>query len=155
LLALTCVLLSAPLEARADTQVISTTVGPSLGITLSGPVALTLILPGQTSSGSSSLMVVALGGWALKLKDGAASNAGHLQRTVGSTGTSVLNHALAWTTSGSGVTGGSGSLSGTDATGATGTLTKTVNINYSQQVDSDELLALGSVYSLTVTWTLT
>jgi hypothetical protein len=52
------------------------------------------------------------------------------------------------------VSGASGSLSGTDATAATGTLSRTVNVDYSQQVDSDEQLAAGSVYSLTVTWTV-
>jgi hypothetical protein len=155
LLVLAAATLSIPLSARADTQLVSATVGSTLGITVSGPVVLLpLLLPGQTSTGSGSVLVVATGGWTLKVKDNASSNAGKLQRTVGTTGTSVLAHALDWSTSGSGVTGGSGTLSGTDTTAATGTLTRTVNVSYSQQVDSDELLATGSVYALTVTITI-
>jgi hypothetical protein len=143
-----------PLSARADTQPVSATVGSTLGITASGPVTLTTLLPGQTSTGSGSVTVIATLGWTLNVKDSASSNAGHLQRTSGSSGTDVLNHALNWQTSGTGVTGGSGSLSGTDATAATGNLARTVNVSYSQQADSDELLASGSVYGLTVTWTI-
>ena len=76
--------LSIPLSARADTQLVSATVGSTLGITLSGPVTLTSLVPGGTSTGSGSVVVVATLGWTLKIKDSASSNAGHLQRTSGS-----------------------------------------------------------------------
>ena len=109
---LTAMALSAPLAAHADSQPVSATVGTALGLTVSGPVTLLpLLLPGQTSTGSGSVVVVATGPWVLRLSDGASSNAGKLQRTVGSSGASVLSHALDWSTSGSGVTGSARSTS--------------------------------------------
>jgi hypothetical protein len=154
-LALSSAFLVIPLTARADSQPVSGTVGSTLGITVSGPVTLSpLLLPGQTSTGSGTIAVVATGPWVLRLKDGAASNAGHLQRTTGTTGTSVLSNALDWSTSGTGVTGGSGTLDGTNTVGASGTFAATVTTNYSQGIGSSEQLATGSVYSLTVTWTI-
>jgi hypothetical protein len=146
--------LAAPGSAGADSQPVTASVANVLALTVSGPVVLTSLTPGQSSTGSGTLSVVATGPWVLRLSDAAASNAGHLQRTVGSSGETVLTHALDWATSGTGVTGGSGTLSGTATVGASGTLTKTVTTSYTQQVDSDELLAFGSVYGLTVTWTL-
>jgi hypothetical protein len=153
--ALAGTLLWIPMTARADSQPVSGTVGSTLGITVSGPVTLSpLLLPGQTSTGSGTIAVVATGPWVLRLKDSAASNAGHLQRTSGTTGTSVLASGLDWSTSGTGVTGGSGTLDGTNTVGASGTFAGTVTTNYSQQVGASEQLATGSVYSLTVTWTI-
>lgn len=147
--------LAAPGSAGADSQPVSATVGSTLGITISGPVTLTpLLLPGQTSTGTGTITVIATGPWVLRLSDGASSNAGHLQRTSGSSGESVLSHALDWATSGTGVTGGSGTLSGTATVGASGNLAGIVTTTYTQQVDATEQLATGSVYGLTVTWTV-
>jgi hypothetical protein len=51
-------------------------------------------------------------------------------------------------------TGHSGALSGTATVAASGTLSDSVAVNYSQVIDSTELLATGSVYSLTAAWTI-
>jgi hypothetical protein len=147
--------LVAPLSASADSQPVSATVGSLLGITVSGPVVLLpLLVPGGTSTGVGTVTVVSTGPWVLRLSDGASSNAGHLQRTVGSTGATVLSDALDWSTTALHGTGGSGTLSGTATVGASGTLADAVTATYSQDVGSSELLALGSVYGLTVTWTI-
>jgi hypothetical protein len=154
LLLLTAGALVAPFSARADDQLVVATVGSTLGLTVPTSVALANLLPGQTSQGSGAVAVVATGPWVLRLKDGASSNAGHLQRTVGTGGTSVLNNALAWSTTALHGTGGSGTLNGTATTAASGTLVDTVTVTYSQNVDSTEQLAATNVYGLTVTWTL-
>jgi hypothetical protein len=146
--------LATPLSAGADSQPVSATVGSLLSISVSGPVVLLpLLVPGGTSTGVGTVTVVSTGPWVLRLSDGAASNAGHLQRTLGSTGATVLSNALTWSTSALHGSGGSGTLSGTATVGASGTLADVVSATYSQDVGSSELLALGSVYGLTVTWT--
>ena len=147
--------LATPLSAGADSQPVTATVGSLLSMSVSGPVVLLpLLVPGGTSTGVGVVTIISTGPWVLRLSDGAGSNAGHLQRTSGSTGTSVLSNALTWTTSTLHGSGGSGTLSGATTVGASGTLGDVVTANYSQDVGSSELLALGSIYSLTVTWTV-
>jgi hypothetical protein len=146
--------LLAPLSARADDQLVVATVGSTLGLTVSSTVTLGNLLPGQTSQGTGTVAVVATGPWVLRLKDGASSNVGHLQRTVGSTGAGFLANALNWSTAALHGSGGSGTVNGTATTAASGTLVDTVTVTYSQSVDSTEQLAATSVYGLTVTWTI-
>jgi hypothetical protein len=154
LLLLTGAALVAPFSARADDQLVVATVGSTLGLNVSSTVTLANLLPGQTSQGTGTVAVVATGPWVLRLRDAASSNAGHLQRTVGSTGTGVLSNALTWSTSALHGTGGSGTLNGTATTAASGTLVDTVTVTYSQSVDSTEQLAATNLYGLTVTWTI-
>jgi hypothetical protein len=147
--------LAAPTVARADTQPVSATVLSTLGISVSGPVVLTNFAPGQTATGVGTVTVVSTGPWVLRLSDASASNAGHLVRTSGSSGVLTLAQALAWAAVPTlGGTGASGSLSGTPTTAASGTLADVVNVSYSQTVNANEQLSTGSVYGVTVTWTI-
>jgi len=140
--------------ARADTQPVAGTVASTLGMSVSGPVALTNFAPGQTATGTGSITVVSTGPWVLRLSDADATNPGHLLRTSGSSGETALVQALGWSTSPTLGTGHSGTLSGTATVGASGTLSDSVSVGYSQVIGSTEPLATGSVYSLTVTWTI-
>jgi hypothetical protein len=147
--------LTLPVSLHAATQPVSGTTSSVLGISVSGAVALTNFAPGQTATGSGSVTVTSTGPWVLRIQDTAAGNPGHLQRTTGSTGATELAQALQWQTSPTlGGTGGSGTLSGSAAVAASGTLSDVVNVSYSQPIGSTEQLAAGSVYSLTVTWTI-
>jgi hypothetical protein len=148
--------LAVPAAVRADTQPVSGSTASVLGIASSGPVALTNLTPGQTATGTGTVTVTSTGPtWVLRIQDASATNPGHLLRTTGSTGTSALAQALQWSASPSlGGTGGSGTLSGSATVAASGTLSDSVNVSYSQPVGATEQLAAGSVYSLTVTWTI-
>jgi hypothetical protein len=152
-LALTAVSLSS--VAMADTQPVAGTAISTLGISVSGPVVLTNFAPGQTAAGSGTTTITSTGPWVLRLQDTSTTNPGHLLRTTGTTGTSALGQALAWqTTPTLGGTGGSGTLSGSAATAASGTFSDVVTLAYSQPIGSTEQLATGSVYGLTVTVTV-
>jgi hypothetical protein len=155
-LALAATALAVPAAVRADTQPVSGTTASVLGLASSGPVALTSLSPGQTATGSGTLTVTSTGPtWVLRAQDASATNPGHLLRTTGSTGATALAQALQWSTSPTlGGTGGSGTLSGSAAVAASGTLSNVVNVTYSQPVATTEQLAAGSVYGLTVTWTI-
>src|SRR5438876_12017014 len=63
--------------ARADTQPVAGTVASTLGMSVSGPVALTNFAPGQTATGTGSITVVSTGPWVLRLSDADATNPGH------------------------------------------------------------------------------
>src|SRR5919198_5541246 len=83
--------LAVPFSAAADDQTVTATVASTLGLTVSSTVTLSNLAPGQTSTGQGTVTVVATGPWVLRLVDNASSNAGHLKRTSGSSGTSALD----------------------------------------------------------------
>jgi hypothetical protein len=141
--------------AGAESQPFSGTVASTLGLSVSGAVALSNFAPGQTATGSGTVTVISTGPWVLRLQDTATGSPGHLVRTAGSSGESALTHALDWSsTATAGGSGGSGTLSGSQAVAASGTLSSVVTMAYSQAIDADELVATGSVYSVTVTLTV-
>jgi hypothetical protein len=141
-------------EAITTTQSF-TTGAPTLGIALSGAVALTGLGPGQTSTGIGTVTVVSTGAWVLRVSDSGAAHPGHLLRTTGTTGADFLATALGWSTSPLlGGTGASGTLSGTPVVAASGALANVVTVTYSQPVGASELLAFGNTYGLTTTWTV-
>jgi hypothetical protein len=147
--------LTMPAGAGADSQPVSGTVLSLLGISVSGPVALTNFAPGQTATGSGTVTVTSTGPWVLRLADGDTTNPGHLLRTAGTGGASALAQALGWTATPTlGGTGGSGTLSGTTQVAASGTLSNLINVGYSQTIGATEQLQSGNVYGLTVTWTV-
>jgi hypothetical protein len=147
--------LAGPAAVRADTQLVSGTAVSTLGIVSSGPVTLTNFGPGQTATGTGTVTVTSTGPtWVLRIQDTDATNPGHLLRTSGSTGATALAQALGWTTTPVSGTGGSGTLSGSATVAASGTLSDVVTVNYSQSIGSGESLATGSVYGVTVTWTI-
>jgi len=144
-----------PATAGADSQPVSGTVLPILGISVSGPVVLTGLAPGQTATGTGVVTVTSTGPWVLRNQDLDTTSPGHLLRTAGSGGVSSLAQALGWTATPTlGGSGGSGTLSGTSQTAASGTLSDVVNVGFSQTVGSVEQLQAGNVYGLTVTWTV-
>src|ERR671922_1984515 len=148
-------LLAFPGVGRADTQPVSGTTTSVLGISVSGPVALTNFAPGQTATGTGSVAVTSTGPWVLRIHDAGTTNPGHMLRTSGSSGATELAQSLQWSTLATlGGTGGSGTLSGTQAVAASGNLADVVNVTYTQPIGSTERLATGSVYGLTVTWTI-
>jgi hypothetical protein len=154
-LGLGIVTLAGPSVVRADTQPVSGTTASVLGIASSGPVALTNFSPGQTATGTGSVTVTSTGPtWVLRIQDASVTNPGHLLRTSGSTGATALAQALQWSTTPLTGTGGSGTLSGSAAVAASGTLSDVVSVTYSQVIGASEQLATGSVYGLTVTWTI-
>jgi hypothetical protein len=155
-LGLAAAVLVVPAAVRADTQPVSGTTASVLGIASSGPVVLTGLSPGQTATGSGAVTVTSTGPtWVLRIHDAAVTNPGHLLRTTGSTGATALAQALQWSTAPTlGGTGGSGTLSGSAVAAASGVFSDSVNVSYSQPIGSAEQLAAGSVYSLTVTWTI-
>jgi hypothetical protein len=140
--------------ARADTQPVSGTVVSTLGMSVSGPVVLTNFAPGQTATGSGTVTVLSTGPWVLRISDANGTNPGHLLRTSGTSGETALVQPLDWSTSPTLGTGHNGALNGTATVAASGTLSDSVAVNYSQVIGSTELLATGSVYSLTATWTI-
>jgi hypothetical protein len=151
----TAALMAMPAGAGADSQPVSGTVLPSLGLAVSGPVVLTNFAPGQTATGSGTVTVTSTGPWVLRLADGDATNPGHLLRTAGAGGASALAQALGWTATPTlGGSGGSGTLSGTAQVAASGTLSNLINVGYSQTIGATEQLQSGNVYGLTVTWTV-
>jgi len=150
------VALCVPAVVEADTQPVSGTTLSVLGIASSGPVALTNFAPGQTAAGTGTVTVTSTGPtWVLRAQDASVTNPGRLLRTTGSTGATALTQPLGWSATPTlGGTGGSGALSGTAAVAASGTLSNLVNVSYSQTIGTTEQLATGSVYGLTVTWTV-
>lgn len=147
--------LTIPTGAGADSQPVSGTVLPSLGLSVSGPVVLTNFAPGQTATGSGTVTVTSTGPWVLRLADGDRTNPGHMLRTAGTGGASALAQALAWTATPTlGGSGGSGTLSGSAQVAASGTLSNLINVGYSQTIGATEQLQSGDVYGLTVTWTV-
>jgi hypothetical protein len=141
--------------ANADSQPVAGIAASVLGIVVAGPVLLTPLSPGTTSTGSGLIVVTATGAWVLRVSDGDATHPGHLLRTLGTTGTTFLANPLTWSTSTLlGGTGGSGTLSATPTVAASGTFTNTVTSSYSQPVDASEQLSTGNTYGLTVTWTV-
>jgi hypothetical protein len=141
--------------ASADAQPVGGIAASLLGIVVAGPVVLTPIVPGATSTGTGVVAVTATGPWVLRVSDGDAAHPGHLLRTSGTTGAAFLASALTWSTGTLlGGTGSSGTLSATPTVAASGTLTNTVTATYSQSVDASESLSTGSGYGLTVTWTV-
>ncbi len=155
-LGLAAAALAAPAAVRADTQPVSGTTASVLGIASSGPVVLTNFSPGQTATGTGAVTVTSTGPtWKLRIQDASVTNPGHLLRTTGSSGATALAQALDWSTSPTlGGIGGSGTLSGSAAVAASGTLSDSVSVSYSQPIGATEQLAAGSVYGLTVTWTV-
>jgi hypothetical protein len=144
-----------PVSAGADTQPVSGTTTSALGMTVSGAVALTNFSPGQSATGNGIVTITSTGPWVLRIQDASATNPGHMLRTTGSTGATALAQGLQWLAAATqGGTGASGTLSGTAAVAASGTLSDVVNVTYSQPIGAAEQVALGSVYSLTVTWTV-
>jgi hypothetical protein len=144
-----------PSAASADTQPVTATAASTIGIVVLGPVTLTSLAPGVTSTGSGTVAILATGPWVLRISDGDATHPGHLLRQTGTTGTTFLANALAWSTSTLlGGTGASGTLSATPTVAASGTLVNTVTASYSQPVDSTESIQNGNQYGLTVTWTV-
>src|SRR5919198_4915372 len=130
-----------PVSLHAATQPVSGTTTAVLGISVSGPVALTNFSPGQTATGSGSVTVTSTGPWVLRVQDAAAGNPGHLQRTTGSSGATELAQALQWQTSPTlGGSGGNGTLGGSAAVAASGNLSDVVNVSYSQPIGSTEQL---------------
>ena len=124
-------------------------------MSVSGAVALANFAPGQTASGAGTVTVTSTGPWVLRIEDAATTNPGHMLRPAGSTGATALAQALQWSTLATlGGTGGSGALAGSAAVAASGNLSDVVNVTYTQQIGSTERLATGSVYGLTVTWTI-
>jgi hypothetical protein len=146
--------LGGSLTARADTQPVLGTVISTLGISVSGPVVLTNFAPGQTATGTGTVTVVSTGPWVLRVSDANATNPGYLLRTSGTTGETALQQALDWSAAPALGTGHNGTLSGTATVAASGNLSDSVAVSYSQQIGSSEQLATGSVYSLTATWTI-
>jgi hypothetical protein len=144
-----------PAAGKADTQPVAGTTSSVLGLSLSGAVALLNFAPGQTATGTGAVTVTSTGPWVLRLHDADATNPGHLLRTVGTSGASALAQTLQWSSAPTlGGTGASGSLTGSPALAASGSLSDLVNVTYTQPIGSTERLATGSVYGLTVTWTI-
>lgn len=147
--------LGLPAASSADTQPVSGATLSVLGMSVSGPVTLTNFAPGQTATGAGAVTVTSTGPWVLRLHDAAGTNPGRLLRTSGSTGATALAQALQWSAAPTlGGSGASGTLSGSATVAASGTLSDLVNVTYSQPIGATEQLAAGSVYGLTVTWTV-
>jgi hypothetical protein len=145
-----------PGAAPAATQPVSGTVAAILGLAVPTPVALSPLTPGQTSTGTGTMGIIAnvLDPWVLRISDAGVTGPGHLQRTVGTGGATQLATALSWTATPLAGTAGSGTLTATPQTAASGTGPTTLTTGYSQPVGAGESLVTGNTYGLTVTWTI-
>jgi hypothetical protein len=130
----------------------------ALSLTIGTSATFSNFRPGQTATGSGSLLATALPPWTLTVAD-LGSGAGHMVRAAtGCTDSDPqLTNALTVTVTGSGTSAGAKAIGATATTVASGgnILVATVlNTNYSQVIPPSQTMRTGCVYSLTATYTL-
>ena len=131
----------------------------ALSLTIGTSASFSNFRPGQTATGSGSLIATALPPWTLTVAD-LGTGAGHMVKaTTGCSGSdSQLTNALTVTVTGSGITSaGAKAISGTTTTVASGgnvLVAAVLATNYSQVIPASQTMLTGCVYSLTATYTL-
>ena len=152
---------AASAQTTGDQVVAGTTVG-TLALGIAAPTAAVAPLqPGTTATGTGVIVVTSTAPWTLSVQDNVATNPGHLLRgplaPCSVAGDSFLASPLGLSASGLGagtVSGGATNLSGAPQALASGTLSDTITINYSQPVGAAERLQTGCIYSATATYTV-
>lgn len=132
----------------------------ALSLGIGAGASLAPFQPGQTATGSGSLIAVDLFPWTLTVMD-AGAGAGHMVKAAtGCVGSDPqLFNALTVTVTGGGVTSpGPKPISGTATTVASGNGTLSLGITlttgYSQVIPASQVMLTGCAYSLTATYTL-
>jgi hypothetical protein len=130
----------------------------ALSLTIGTSATFTNFRPGQTATGSGSLLATALPPWTLTVAD-LGSGAGHMVKAAtGCTGSAAqLTNALTVTVTGSGTSAGSKTIGATPVAVASGSnilVAALLSTNYSQVIPASETMLTGCVYSLTATYTL-
>jgi hypothetical protein len=152
-------------SAMAAGEAVSGTTTGSLSLAAgTGAVFASNFTPGGTATQTGVLTATDTSpSWTLQVKDGAASNAGHMQAAaVGCTGSdAALTNALTVNVTSvlSGVTSnGVTTIAGTNATVASATsallAANVFTTSYSQSIPATQIMLAGCVYSLTGTYTL-
>jgi hypothetical protein len=130
----------------------------ALSLTIGTPATFANFRPGQTATGSGSLVATALPPWTLTVAD-LGSGAGHMVKAgTGCNGSdSQLTNALTVSVTGSGTSAGTKSIGATPTTVASGSnilVAAVLTTNYSQVIPASQTMLTGCVYSLTATYTL-
>ena len=144
----------------AATLTLAAPVAPvsALSLTIGTSATFSNFRPGQTATGSGSLLATALPPWTLTVADLGAGAGRMVKSATGCAGSDAqLTNALTVTVTGSGTSAGAKSISATATTVASGSniLAATVlTTNYSQVIPASQTMLTGCVYRLTATYTL-